>query len=177
MVFFCQPTILSPPILIRVQAQFSYTTYRLCQVYLFLFGIVDKRLEDYRGVDATVLDYLNLPVQTHLQVRHKGRYDLLTAYLRHSVCRDNLWEHFSIWGNMKKVAVTCRLDAEAVAFLETLGAQLDRDRSYLINDAVAQYINLHRWQIEEVKKGLAEADRGEFASEEEVNATFDELTR
>jgi len=28
--------------------------------------------------------------------------------------------------------------------------------------------DLERWQIEEIKKGLAEADRGEFASDEEV---------
>jgi predicted transcriptional regulator len=78
---------------------------------------------------------------------------------------------------MKKVNVTCRLDSEAVAFLDTLGAQLDRDRSYLIKEAVSQYIKLHAWQIEEIKKGLAEADRGEFASEAEVEAMFDELTR
>jgi len=28
--------------------------------------------------------------------------------------------------------------------------------------------DLERWQIEEIKKGIAEADRGEFASDEEV---------
>ena len=78
---------------------------------------------------------------------------------------------------MKKVNVTCRLDSEAVAFLDELGAQTDRDRSYLIKDAVSRYINLHRWQIEEIKKGIAEADRGEFATDEQVETMFDELTR
>lgn len=78
---------------------------------------------------------------------------------------------------MKKVNVTCRLDSEAVAFLDMLGANLDRDRSYLIKDAVSQYIKLHQWQIDEIKKGLAELERGEVASEEEVEAMFDELTR
>jgi predicted transcriptional regulator len=77
---------------------------------------------------------------------------------------------------MKKVNVTCRLDEEAVAFLDTLGAQLERDRSYLIKDAVSRYINLHRW-IEEINKGIAEADRGEFSSDEEVETMFNELTR
>jgi len=38
-------------------------------------------------------------------------------------------------------------------------------------------IRLQPWQVQEIKKGLAEADRGEFASEEEVEAMFDELTR
>jgi predicted transcriptional regulator len=78
---------------------------------------------------------------------------------------------------MKKVNVTCRLDSDAVAFLDQLGAQVDRDRSYLIKDAVSRYIALHHWQIDEVNKGLAEADRGEFASASEVKAMFDELSR
>jgi predicted transcriptional regulator len=78
---------------------------------------------------------------------------------------------------MKKVNVTCRLDTESVAFLDELGSRLDRDRSYLIKDAVSRYINLQRWQIEEIKKGIAEADRGEFATDAEVEAMFDELTR
>ncbi|MFI5111442.1 MAG: hypothetical protein ACHP9S_01345 [Terriglobales bacterium] len=37
--------------------------------------------------------------------------------------------------------------------------------------------NLHNWQIEEVKKAIIEADRGEFASDEEVRQTFQRLTR
>jgi RHH-type rel operon transcriptional repressor/antitoxin RelB len=78
---------------------------------------------------------------------------------------------------MKKVNVTCRLEPEAVAFLDTLGAQLDRDRSYLIKDAVSRYIRLHRWQIEEINKAIAEADRGEFASEAEVEEAFERWTR
>ena len=78
---------------------------------------------------------------------------------------------------MKKVNVTCRLDGDDVAFLDELGAHIDRDRSYLIKDAVSRYISLHRWQIEEIRKGIAEADRGEFATEEQVNAMFVELTR
>jgi predicted transcriptional regulator len=38
-------------------------------------------------------------------------------------------------------------------------------------DALAQ------WQIEEIKKGLAEADRGEFASDEEVEELVKRRTR
>ena len=78
---------------------------------------------------------------------------------------------------MTKVNVTCRLEGEAVAFLDTLGKNLDRDRSYLIKDAVSRYIDMHRWQIEEIERAIAEADGGDFASEAEVEAAFDELTR
>ena len=78
---------------------------------------------------------------------------------------------------MTKVNVTCRLDGDAVAFLDTLGKNVDRDRSYLIKDAVNRYIEMHRWQIEEIEKALAEAEAGDFASDTEVKAMFDELTR
>jgi predicted transcriptional regulator len=36
---------------------------------------------------------------------------------------------------------------------------------------------LNQWQIEETKKALAEADRGDFASAEEVRQTFDRWKR
>ena len=78
---------------------------------------------------------------------------------------------------MKKVNVTCRLDNEAVAFLDMLGRNVDRDRSYLIKDAVQRYIDMHRWQIEEIKKALAEADAGAFATDQEVDALFHELSQ
>jgi RHH-type rel operon transcriptional repressor/antitoxin RelB len=78
---------------------------------------------------------------------------------------------------MTKVNVTCRLESDAVAFLDTLGKNVDRDRSYLIKDAVNRYIEMHRWQIEETKKAIAEAEAGDFASAAEVDAMFDELTR
>ncbi len=78
---------------------------------------------------------------------------------------------------MKKVNVTCRLEEESVAFLDMLGKNLDRDRSYLIKDAVNHYIEMHRWQMDDIKKAIAEADAGDFASEKEVATMFAELTR
>jgi predicted transcriptional regulator len=78
---------------------------------------------------------------------------------------------------MEKVNVTVRLEKDAVEFLDALGKSLDRDRSYLIKEAVESYISLHRWQIEEITKAVAEADAGDFASHEEVEAMFNELLR
>jgi predicted transcriptional regulator len=37
--------------------------------------------------------------------------------------------------------------------------------------------DVEQWQIEEIKKGLEEADRGEFASDEEVQRTLKRLMR
>jgi predicted transcriptional regulator len=68
---------------------------------------------------------------------------------------------------MEKVNVTCRLNADDVAFLDTLGAQLDRDRSYLIKQAVTKFITEQRWQVEEVKKAMAEADAGHVLTDKQ----------
>jgi predicted transcriptional regulator len=53
---------------------------------------------------------------------------------------------------------------------------MNRDRSYVLNEAVATYLEMYQWQTEEIQKGIAEADAGDFASDEEVKATFVRLT-
>ncbi len=76
---------------------------------------------------------------------------------------------------MEKINVTVRMDADEVAFLDKLARLTDRDRSYLIKQAVTEYIALQRWQVEEIEKALAEADAGLLASEKDVKQMFDEL--
>jgi predicted transcriptional regulator len=69
-------------------------------------------------------------------------------------------------------SVTFRLDDDKLQFLDQLAKSQDRDRSYLITQAVEGYLDVRRWQIEEIKKAVAEADAGDFASPEEVEAAF-----
>ena len=76
---------------------------------------------------------------------------------------------------MERVNITCRLPIEDVRFLDGLAQATERDRSYLIKKAVEEYIASQRWQLEEIDKGIGEADAGEFASEDEVEAAFREL--
>jgi predicted transcriptional regulator len=78
---------------------------------------------------------------------------------------------------MDKMNVTVRLEPEKVAILDELARGFDRDRSYLIKQAVDAYLALHRWQVEEIRKATAEADADDFASAEEVEAMFNELLR
>ncbi len=75
----------------------------------------------------------------------------------------------------EKVSVTVRLDQDTVAFLDKLAAVEDRDRSYIIKQAVASFVRLHRWQIEEIEKAVKEADAGMFLSDEETIAFMNEL--
>ena len=78
---------------------------------------------------------------------------------------------------MSKENITFRLDSEKRAALDAIAVALDRDRSYLINEAIMLYLEMHQWQIEEIQSGIAEADTGDFATEEEVDAVFARLTR
>lgn len=77
---------------------------------------------------------------------------------------------------MEKVSITVRLDEETVAFLDKLGVVEERDRSYLVRKAVANFVELHRWQIEQIERAVKEADAGLFASDEEVEQMFSKWT-
>jgi predicted transcriptional regulator len=78
---------------------------------------------------------------------------------------------------MEKSNVTVRIETDKIALLDQLAKSEDRDRSYLIKVAIDQYLAYHQWRIEEIKKAIAEADAGDFASDEEVEQMFDKLTR
>ncbi len=75
----------------------------------------------------------------------------------------------------EKVSITVRLDQETVAYLDQLAGVEDRDRSYLIKQAVANFVQLRRWQLEEIERAVREADAGLFLSDEETSAFMNEL--
>ena len=67
-------------------------------------------------------------------------------------------------------AFTIRLDDETLAKLDALAADTDRSRNWLAAKAIQDYVELNAWQIQRIKEGIAEADRGEFATEEKLDA-------
>jgi predicted transcriptional regulator len=68
--------------------------------------------------------------------------------------------------------LTLRLDPKLTSQLDRLADATQRSRSFLITEAVREYLALNEWQIEETKRALAEADRGDFASDQEVQETI-----
>lgn len=74
---------------------------------------------------------------------------------------------------MPRDSVTFRLDAAKRAELDAVAKAMDRDRSYVLSEAVDAYLDVHRWQVAHIHEGLRQADAGEFASDEEVAAAFD----
>jgi predicted transcriptional regulator len=78
---------------------------------------------------------------------------------------------------MEKVSVSFRTDAKKVKQLDILARRQRRDRTQLIDEAIESYLEIQRWQMEEIKAGIREADAGKFASDEEVRAVFDRFKR
>lgn len=72
-------------------------------------------------------------------------------------------------------AFTIRLDDEMLAKLDALAAETDRSRSWIAARAIQDYVELNAWQIDQIKAGMAEADRGEFATEAELDAIEAEI--
>jgi predicted transcriptional regulator len=64
--------------------------------------------------------------------------------------------------------LTLRLDNTLRSKLDKLATATRRSRSFLAAEAIRDYVALNSWQIDEIHKGVEEAERGEFASEREV---------
>ena len=73
--------------------------------------------------------------------------------------------------------VSLRLDAKLKKQLERLSRTMSRSRSFVAAEAIREYVALNEWQIEEIKKGLAEADRREFATEKDVKQVLNKWKR
>jgi predicted transcriptional regulator len=65
-------------------------------------------------------------------------------------------------------AITVRVSEDIDARLDHLAQKLDRSKSDVAEQAIEDFIAREEWQMAEIEAGLAEADRGEFASDEDV---------
>lgn len=74
---------------------------------------------------------------------------------------------------MSETAVfSVRISPELKAKVEAIAAAAERPRSWVVTQALEAFVAEQAWQIEEIKRGVAEADAGDFASAEEVEAIF-----
>jgi predicted transcriptional regulator len=68
--------------------------------------------------------------------------------------------------------VTVRIDKDTHCKLNELAKATGRPRSWLLTDAVQRYIEEGLWQVAAIEEGVRQADAGDFASDDEVKATF-----
>jgi predicted transcriptional regulator len=75
--------------------------------------------------------------------------------------------------NPQAGAMEVRLNRDLQAKLTRLATLQGRDSQALVVEAVERMVNYDEWFLQEVEKGLAAADRGEFVDHEEVKKLID----
>jgi predicted transcriptional regulator len=73
--------------------------------------------------------------------------------------------------------VSFRMRAEAVETLDALAETMDRDRTYLLNEAVEHYLKLNEYHIKLIEKGLRAAEAGDFVPEAEMRKLVARMRR
>jgi predicted transcriptional regulator len=73
--------------------------------------------------------------------------------------------------------VSFRTDPKKVEALDALASLQDRDRSYLLNQAIDNYLELQQYHIELIEKGIRQADAGELVEHNEVEKMVAKLRR
>ena len=77
---------------------------------------------------------------------------------------------------MSQENFTFLLDSEKKEALRAIANVTDRDLTYILNEAIASYLETYQWLLDEIHTGLDEAEAGDFASNDEVQAVFAKLT-
>jgi predicted transcriptional regulator len=68
------------------------------------------------------------------------------------------------------IPVSVRIPADMIETLDKIAAGMDRSRSWIILDAIREYLADEGQEVLDVLDGLAEAERGETVPAEEVLA-------
>ncbi len=65
--------------------------------------------------------------------------------------------------------MSMRMPHDLAGEVEAIATERGKSKSFVIIEAVREYVAKESWQIQEIKDALAEAERGEFATEAEMN--------
>lgn len=73
--------------------------------------------------------------------------------------------------------VSFRISPDTVESLDELAESMDRDRSYLLNEAVENYLRLNEHHIKLIRKGLRAAEEGKLVSHADVKKMISKMGR
>ena len=68
----------------------------------------------------------------------------------------------------KTAPVSVRLNPELNTKLATIASALDRPKSWVIAQAVEEYLAVQEWHLKAIEEGIREADAGKGVPHEEV---------
>jgi predicted transcriptional regulator len=69
-------------------------------------------------------------------------------------------------------SITVNLSTDTAARLDRLADKLARPTDSVAAEAIEAFVAREEWQLAEIEAGLAEADHGDFATEDEVKAVL-----
>lgn len=89
------------------------------------------------------------------------------------------WRYYGVLlGIMSELkTISFRMETEKVETLDALAESMDRDRTYLLNEAVERYLELNEYHIKLIKKGLRAAEAGDFVPEAEMKRLIAKMRR
>jgi predicted transcriptional regulator len=73
--------------------------------------------------------------------------------------------------------ISFRMPAEKVDTLDALAETMERDRTYLLNEAVERYLELNEYHIKLIEKGLRAAEAGDFVPQAEMKRLIARMRR
>jgi len=73
--------------------------------------------------------------------------------------------------------ISFRMRTDAVESLDALAATMDRDRTYLLNEAVERYLELNEYHTKLIEKGLRAAEKGDFVPAAEMKKLIARMRR
>lgn len=68
--------------------------------------------------------------------------------------------------------INVRVPESVFQQLDEIAKATERTKSFVALTALNSYLQEQSWQIRDVKEGIAEADNGAFATDEEISAVF-----
>jgi len=73
---------------------------------------------------------------------------------------------------MPSLPITTRLDKDTIERLEKLADATKRSKSFLVAEAVDKYLREQEWQVDAIKEGVLQAEKGDFAADNKVREFF-----
>ncbi len=67
----------------------------------------------------------------------------------------------------KKKIISFRADENKCKTLDKVASSIGEDRTYILNQAMNNILDIYAWQIEHIKQGVKEADTDEFVDEKQ----------
>ncbi len=75
------------------------------------------------------------------------------------------------------ISLSFRTEEEKRDQLDRLAESLDRNRNWVINEAIDAYLDLHKWQLEQIERGIRDTQEGRVYSTAQVRARLAKKAR